>query len=200
MPAWVVSAANTYATDHGKTPFVIYQGRWNVMVRDFEREIIPMCRQFGMALAPWDVLGGGKFQTKKAIEERKKNGETLRGFTPARDQTPDEEKVSEALAKVASEHGIESVTAIALAYVLHKAANVFPIVGGRKVEHLSDNIRALSIRLTDEQIKYLEGVKPFDLGFPLNFIGQDPNVTGYSMRMDRTAKFAFPNARQEKSV
>jgi aryl-alcohol dehydrogenase-like predicted oxidoreductase len=200
MPAWVVSAANTYATDHGKTPFVIYQGRWNVMVRDFEREIIPMASKFGMALAPWDVLGGGKFQTKKAIEERKKNGETLRGFTPARDQTPDEERVSEALAKVAAEHGTESVTAIALAYVLHKAANVFPIVGGRKIEHLQDNIRALSIKLTDEQIKYLESVKPFDLGFPLNFLGQDPNVTGYSVRLDRTAKFTFPNARQQKSV
>ncbi|KAL6696875.1 putative aryl-alcohol dehydrogenase [Trichoderma pleuroticola] len=200
MPAWVVSAANQYAVDHGKTPFSIYQGRWNIMVRDFEREIIPMARQFNMALAPWDVLGGGKFQTKKALEERKKNGEGLRGLAGAPTQTPDEEKISEALAKVASEHGLESVTAIALAYVLHKAGNVFPIVGGRKIEHLNDNIKALSIKLTDEQIKYLESVKPFDLGFPLAFLGEDPNVTGYSVRLDRTAKFAFPNAGTPKSV
>lgn len=200
MPAWVVSAANVYAQAYGKTPFSIYQGRWNIMVRDFEREIIPMARQFNMALAPWDVLGGGKFQTKKALEERKKNGETLRGLTAAPTQTADEEKISEALAKVASEHGIESVTAIALAYVLHKAGNVFPIVGGRKIEHLNDNIKALSIKLTDEQIKYLESVKPFDLGFPLAFLGEDPNVTGYSVRLDRTAKFAFPNAGTPKSV
>lgn len=200
MPAWVVSAANVYAQAYGKTPFSIYQGRWNIMVRDFEREIIPMARQFNMALAPWDVLGGGKFQTKKALEERKKNGETLRGLTGAPTQTADEEKISEALAKVASEHGIESVTAIALAYVLHKAGNVFPIVGGRKIEHLNDNIKALSIKLTDEQIKYLESVKPFDLGFPLAFLGEDPNVTGYSVRLDRTAKFAFPNAGTPKSV
>lgn len=201
MPAWVVSAANTYATDHGKTPFSIYQGRWNIMLRDFEREIIPMAREFKMALAPWDVLGGGKFQTKKALEERKQQGETLRGFSTVLEQTPDEERISEALAKVASEHGIESVTAIALAYVLHKAGNVFPIVGGRKVEHLQDNIKALSIKLTDEQIKYLEDQKPFDLGFPLNFLGQDPNVNGgFSVRLDRTAKFAFPNAGNPKSV
>ncbi|KAK4081158.1 uncharacterized protein Triagg1_2690 [Trichoderma aggressivum f. europaeum] len=200
MPAWVVSAANQYAVDHGKTPFSIYQGRWNLMVRDFEREIIPMARQFNMALAPWDVLGGGKFQTKKALEERKKNGETLRGLTGAPVQTADEEKISEALAKVASEHGLESVTAIALAYVLHKAGNVFPIVGGRKTEHLNDNIKALSVKLTDEQIKYLESVKPFDLGFPLAFLGEDPNVTGYSVRLDRTAKFAFPNSGTPKSV
>ena len=51
-PAWVVAAANTYAIDHGKTPFSIYQGRWNLLIRDFERDIIPMARQFGMALAP----------------------------------------------------------------------------------------------------------------------------------------------------
>lgn len=51
-PAWVVAAANSYALDHGKTPFCIYQGRWNLLCRDLEREIIPMARHFGMALAP----------------------------------------------------------------------------------------------------------------------------------------------------
>lgn len=49
-----------YARAHGKTQFSIYRGRWNVLVRDFEREIIPMAQHFGMALAPWDVMGGGK--------------------------------------------------------------------------------------------------------------------------------------------
>ncbi|KAK9241775.1 hypothetical protein V1506DRAFT_496378 [Lipomyces tetrasporus] len=63
---WVVSAANTYARAHGKMPFSIYQARWNVMLREFERDIIPMARHFGMALEPWDVLGGGKFQTKES--------------------------------------------------------------------------------------------------------------------------------------
>ncbi|CZR60581.1 probable aryl-alcohol dehydrogenase Aad14 [Phialocephala subalpina] len=186
-PSWVVSAANTYARSQGKTPFSIYQGRWNVLVRDFERDIIPMARHFGMALAPWDVLGGGKLQTKKAMEQRRKTGEGLRGLKPeglqtsdskAIEQTEDEEKMSEALAKVASEHGIESVTAIALAYVLSKAPNVFPLVGGRKVEHLRDNIQALKIRLTAEQIEFLESIKPFDVGFPSNFIGPDPKVVG----------------------
>ncbi len=49
---------------------------------------------------------------------------------------------------------------------MHKTTHVFPIVGGRKVEHLMQNIKALSIRLSEEQIKYLEGAVPFDLGFP----------------------------------
>ena len=62
-PAWVVADANRYAIDHGKTPFVIYQGAWSVLDRDFERDIIPMARAEGMALAPFNVLAGGKVRT-----------------------------------------------------------------------------------------------------------------------------------------
>ncbi|CEJ59760.1 putative aryl-alcohol dehydrogenase AAD14 [Penicillium brasilianum] len=175
-PAWVVSAANTYARAHGKTPFSVYQGRWNVMRRDFERDILPMARHFGMALAPWDVLGSGHFQTAKQLEARKASGEGLRSVMGA-EQSEDERRISEALATVAAEHGIESVTAIALAYVMCKSPNVFPIVGGRKIEHLHDNIQALSIRLTEKQIQFLEAATEFDVGFPNNFIGQDPATT-----------------------
>jgi hypothetical protein len=63
---------------------------------------------------------------------------------------------------------------------MQKANYVFPIVGGRKVEHLHDNIKALSIHLTDKQIEYLESVRPFDIGFPMNFVGDDPRATGQS--------------------
>ncbi|KAK3714338.1 putative aryl-alcohol dehydrogenase aad14 [Vermiconidia calcicola] len=190
-PAYIVSAANTYAKAHGKTPFSVYQGRWNVMLRDMEREIIPMCRHFGMAIAPWDSIGGGKFQTKKALEERKKNNEGLRSLSGP-GQSDDEAKMSEALAKVAEEHGIESVTAIALAYVMSKAPYVFPIVGGRKVEHLKDNMQALKIKLTSKQIEYLESIVPFSPGFPNNFVGEDPHVSGEAgMILGGAAKLSF---------
>ncbi|OQD60676.1 hypothetical protein PENPOL_c021G04457 [Penicillium polonicum] len=193
-PAWVVSAANMYARSHGKTPFSIYQGRWNVMIRDFEREIIPMTRHFGMALAAWDVMGGGKFKTKEEIEQRKAQGQGLRSIIGG-DQTEEEAAMSAALSKVAKEHGIKSLTAVALAYVMAKAPNVFPLVGGRKVEHLKDNIEALKIRLTAEQIEYLESQKPFDVGFPGNFIGPDPRVTGKaSFLMAANAPYSFAHA------
>lgn len=147
------------------------------MMRDFEREIIPMARHFGMALAPWGVLGSGKFQTKKEVEERKQRGETLRSLRGA-DQTDDQLKMSEALCNVAAEHGIESPTVIALAYVMSKYPYTYPIVGGRKVEHLRDNIKSLDIALTEKQVEYLDNIIPFDLGFPSNLIGPDPKVTG----------------------
>ena len=163
------------------------------MSRDFERDIIPMARHFGMALAPWDVLGGGKFQSKKQIEERKKTGEGLRNFM-GDGQSPQQEKVSAALEKVAGEHGIESLTAVALAYVIQKTPNVVPIVGGRKVEHLKDNIQALSLRLSNEQIKFLESQTEFDIGFPGNFTGADPKWTGQSTSMlAMAAHISFPS-------
>ncbi|KAJ5112139.1 aryl-alcohol dehydrogenase AAD14 [Penicillium argentinense] len=190
-PAWVVTAANLYARAHGKTPFSIYQGRWNVILRDFERDIIPMARHFGMALAPWDVMGGGKFKTKAEIEQRKARGEGLRSILSP-DQSEEEAAMSAALEKVANEHGIKSLTAIALAYVMAKAPNVFPLVGGRKVEHLKDNIQALKIRLTKEQIEYLESQTSFDIGFPGNFIGPDPKVTGKaSFLLAANASYSF---------
>ncbi|KAI1116092.1 aryl-alcohol dehydrogenase [Nemania sp. NC0429] len=175
-PAWVVSAANTYARASGKTPFSIYQGRWNVMRRDFERDIIPMARHFGMALAPWDVLGSGKFQTTKEIEARKQRGEPLRNLHSA-EQSEDEIRVSAALAKVGEEHGVESVTAIALAYVMAKYPWVYPIVGGRKVHHLEENIQSITIKLTDKQIEELESATKFDIGFPGTFIGAELQET-----------------------
>ncbi|KAL2759978.1 hypothetical protein ACRALDRAFT_1046658 [Sodiomyces alcalophilus JCM 7366] len=200
MPAWVVAAANSYANAHGKTPFSVYQGRWSIMHRDFEREILPMARAFGMALMPWDVLGGGKFQTPEAIEARRARGEGLRTLVGSGEQTEQEVRISEALAKVAAELGTKSVTGVALAYVRHKAGHVVPIVGGRKIEHLKDNIAALSLRLSDEQIAFLESAMPFDLGFPSNFIGEDPQITGYSEILERPSTLVFPGARRETSL
>lgn len=190
-PAWIVTAANLYARAHGKTPFSIYQGRWNVMLRDFEREIIPMARHFGMALAPWDVMGGGKFKTKEEIKQRKARGEGLRSILSP-DQSEEEAATSAALERVANEHGIKSLTAVALAYVMAKATNVFPLIGGRKVHHLKDNIQALNLQLTAEQIEYLESQNPFDVGFPGNFIGPDPKVTGKaSFLLAANASYSF---------
>ncbi|KAM0709204.1 hypothetical protein Q7P35_003241 [Cladosporium inversicolor] len=174
-PAYIVSAANTYAKATGKTQFSIYQGRWNVILRDMEREIIPMARHFGMAIAPWDAIGGGKFQTAAQMEERKKNNENLRAIMGPGDQSENEKNISAALDKVAKAHGIDSPTAVALAYVMAKAPNVFPIVGGRKVKNLRDNIKSLDIKLSAEDIEYLESINKFEPGFPNNFVGPDPH-------------------------
>jgi aryl-alcohol dehydrogenase-like predicted oxidoreductase len=174
-PAWVVAGANHYAKAHGKTPFSIYQGQWNILLRDLEREILPMAISFGMAIAPWGSLGQGKFRRPEEVKEKKANGEVQRFMT---EQTDEEKAMSVALTKVADAHGLKSLTAVALAYVRSKAPNVFPLVGGRKIEHLKDNIKGLEISLSQSEIEFLESRKEFDPGFPGTFIGQDWRLTG----------------------
>ena len=85
-------------------------------------------------------------------------------------RSEEEKQMANALEKVASEIGAKTIRSVAIAYLMQKTTHVFPIIGGRKVEHLMDNIEALTITLSDEQIAFIESVKPFDPGFPTNFI------------------------------
>ncbi|KAF5374268.1 hypothetical protein D9758_004552 [Tetrapyrgos nigripes] len=178
-PAWIVSQANQYAKWNGKTPFVIYQGGWCITDRSFERDIVPMARANGMALAPWGVVGGGKLITDEEEARRESTGEKGRTMM-GRDwkRSPAEVKISRALEKVAKEVGAKSITSVAITYIMHKTTHVFPIIGGRKIEHLEQNIEALNISLTPEQIKFLESEAPaFDNGFPANMIGDGSEIS-----------------------
>jgi aryl-alcohol dehydrogenase-like predicted oxidoreductase len=171
-PAWVVAKANAFARANSLTPFVIYQGNWNILERSFEREIIPMARSEGMALAPWNVLAAGKFRTDAEEAARLETGEkgrTIFGGDWLRNEN--EKKVSSVLEKVAQEVGAKHITSVAIAYVLQKVPFVFPIIGGRKIEHLLANLEALEITLTEEHLHSLENVVPFETGFPNNMIG-----------------------------
>ncbi|KAK4164407.1 NADP-dependent oxidoreductase domain-containing protein [Cladorrhinum sp. PSN259] len=161
-PAWVVSKANEFARCHGLRPFSVYQGRWSASFRDFERDIIPMCKAEGMGIAPWGALGSGRFRTEAQRAEAKKEGRQA-------EPSEAEVKVSQALEKVAARKKT-LITSVALAYVSAKAPYVFPIVGCRTVEHLKGNIAALEVKLSDEDIKEIEGAVPFDLGFPMGFL------------------------------
>ncbi|CAA7263314.1 unnamed protein product [Cyclocybe aegerita] len=169
-PAWIVAKANQYARDHGLTPFVVYQGAWNVMERSFERDIIPMARSEGMALAPWNVLAAGKIRTDAEEEKRRQTGEKGRTLLDPNWERNDKRE---------EEVGAKHITSVAIAYLMQKTTYVFPILGGRKIEHLLANVEALDIDLTDEQIRYLESVVEFDPGFPNVMIGDGSEGSRY---------------------
>ncbi|KAI0700083.1 aryl-alcohol dehydrogenase [Cytidiella melzeri] len=171
-PAWWVVKANEYARYNGKTPFVVYQAAYSVVQRDAEREIIPMCRHEGMALTFWNVLASGHIRTDAEEEARRSTGEQGRKFGAGWERNEDEKKVCKGLEELAARIGAKSITAIAIAYTMHKAPYSFPIIGGRKVEHLLANIEALSIALSDEDIKFIDGLAPFKIGFPGDTMGQ----------------------------
>ncbi|KAF2767480.1 Aldo/keto reductase [Teratosphaeria nubilosa] len=162
-PAWVVVKCNDYARFHGLTQFSVYQGHWSCAFRDFERDILPMVEAEGMGLAPWGALGRGMFKSKEEFDRPDRDG---RKTGP---QEPKYARISKVLGKFAEAKNT-LITSIALAYVMHKAPYVFPIVGGRKVEHLKGNIAALSVKLTKEEIDEIDAAEPFDVGFPLSFL------------------------------
>ncbi|KAM0548863.1 hypothetical protein ACHAPJ_009719 [Fusarium lateritium] len=164
-PAWVVTKANQYARMSGLRPFVVYQGMWSAALRDFERDIIPMCENEGMGIIPYGVLNQGRFQTEEGFKEREKNNPG-RNFIPLSEH---DKKISKALEVTANKKGV-SIFAVALAYVRAKAPYVFPLVGARKVEHIKGNVESLDVRLTEEEIGKIDTAYPFDHGFPHNFL------------------------------
>lgn len=166
-PAWIVSAANQYAKDHGLRQFSVYQGDWSCAMRDFERDIIPMAKHQNMALCPFGTLNQGRFQTEAVFKERETNNPG-RKFKPTTQLDKDMSKVLE---RIANRKGNGTLlTSVALAYCLQKTTYVFPIIGGRKVEHLKGNIEALKLQLTESDIAEIEAANPFEPGFPHNFL------------------------------
>ncbi|KAH9927990.1 uncharacterized protein BXZ73DRAFT_102498 [Epithele typhae] len=108
--------------------------------------------------------------------------------------TPEERQVCQALAEVQKQVGAKSVQALAIACVMQKVPCGFPIVGGRKVEHLDSNIEALDVALSEAQIKYLGGVLPFDKGFPRNFVGDGESYTGLMKNAAQFEKWPMQQA------
>jgi diketogulonate reductase-like aldo/keto reductase len=123
-----------------------------------------MARDEGMALCPWGALGGGKFTT----EQKRKESDTGRDPNFAKPSEADI-KVSKKLEEIAGKKNT-ALTSIALAYIRAKYPYVYPIVGGRKIEHLKGNIEALGIDLSDEEVDEIDAATDFDVGFPMNFL------------------------------
>ncbi|KAI9713559.1 MAG: hypothetical protein M1820_000941 [Bogoriella megaspora] len=200
-PAWIVSKANEYARAHGMAPFVVYQGLWSASVRDFEREILPMCEAEQMGIAPWGALGRGNYKTEAQREATKGEGRNMGGPSET------DLKVSKALEPIANRKK-STIISVALAYIMHKYPYCYPIVGGRKVEHLEGNIEALSLELSEDDIKEIESAYPFEPGFPHGFLfrgvpwssnltGKDVFLTKVAAHIDTVSKVAPIKPRQQ---
>jgi aryl-alcohol dehydrogenase-like predicted oxidoreductase len=161
-PAWWVVKCNEYAKHHGLRQFSVYQGRWSAATRDMEREIVPMCLDQGMSMAIWGAIGGGYFKPKS---QRGQAGGRSMNVRSSKD-----EEVADVLEKISERTG-NPMTSLALAWVMSKAPHVFPIVGGRKVDHLQGNIEALSLELSDEEVKEIDEAYGYEAGFPYDFLG-----------------------------
>lgn len=175
-PAWVVTKANEYARQRGLTPFSVYEGQWSAAQREIERDILPMCNAEGMAMAPFGVLGMGYFLTAAQRKAKAASGAKEGRNVPFVD-IPQKEIMADTLEKISNARGV-GISSVALAWVRAKGPYIFPIIGGRKMEHMKSNIEALSLELTREEIEEIESVVPFDFGYPQTFLGGPGSATG----------------------
>ena len=156
MFAWqFLKALNTSAL-HGWTKFVSMQNHYNLVYREEEREMIPLCIDQGIGLLPWSPLARGFFAGDR---KRGGGGETVRSnsdpFGNSLYFRDEDFAVAECVAQVAKERGVSN-SQIALAWILSKPYVTSPIVGATKMDHLDQAIAALDIQLSGDEIKRLE--------------------------------------------
>ncbi|HAF23744.1 MAG TPA: alcohol dehydrogenase [Blastocatellia bacterium] len=154
MYAWQFSKAQYVARLNGWTRFASMQNHYNLLHREEEREMMPLCAAEGVGVLPWSPLARGRLtrdwgETSKRIETDE-FGKTLYIATDDADR-----KIVDRVAEVAAKRGVPSAQ-VALAWVAQKPFVTAPIVGASKPHHLDDAIAALSLNLTPEEISSLE--------------------------------------------
>ena len=156
MFAWQFSKAQYTAQSHGWTRFVSMQNHYNLVYREEEREMIPLCLDQGVGLIPWSPMARGFFAGDR---KRGGGGETARAksdpFANGLYFRDEDFVVAERVQEVAKERGVTS-SQIALAWHFTKPHIAAPIIGATKMDHLEQAIAALEIQLSDEEVKRLE--------------------------------------------
>jgi aryl-alcohol dehydrogenase-like predicted oxidoreductase len=158
MAAWQLSKALYTAREHGWNRFISMQNHYNLIYREEEREMIPLCIDQGLALIPWSPLARGFLTGSR----RPDGGYTSRAHadTFAREMyfTEADFAVAEAVARVAEPRGV-SMAQVACAWVLHAPGVTAPIIGATKAHQLKELIAAVDLKLSAEEITALE--KPY---------------------------------------
>jgi 1-deoxyxylulose-5-phosphate synthase len=135
-------------------PICIDAGSLNLLYREEEREMLPLCREEKIGVIPWSPLAKGRLTRDWGVAtHRSETDEIAKKFFPATSES--DRKVVERVAEVAEKRGVP-MAQIALAWVLQKEAVTAPIIGTTKLSHLEDAVAALSVKLTHEEIKLLE--------------------------------------------
>jgi 1-deoxyxylulose-5-phosphate synthase len=155
MFAWQFQKALHVAQSHGWTRFVSMQNHLNLIYREEEREMLPLCREERIGVTPYSPLAAGRL-TRDWSSERTLRSETDQIAKGKYDATADaDRRVVERVAEVAGKHGVPRVH-IALAWLLQKAPVTAPIVGGTTTAHLDTAVGALSVTLSPDEVAFLE--------------------------------------------
>lgn len=152
MYAWQFFKAQYTAQMNGWTPFVSMQNHYNLIQREEEREMMPLCVDQGVGVIPWSPLARGRltrdWEVTTARSETDAFGTTLYDH-------PGDREIAAAVASIAADRGVPRAQ-VAMAWVLSKSFVTAPIVGATKVTHIDDAVAAVELRLTAEEIAALE--------------------------------------------
>jgi aryl-alcohol dehydrogenase (NADP+) len=154
MYAWQFAKMLYTADRLGLRRFVTMQNHYNLIYREEEREMIPLCRAEGIGLLPWSPIARGMLAgNRKAATLRSKTDD----FGQKMYHVPADDRVVDCVEQVAAARGIPPAQ-IALAWVLSKPGVTAPIIGASKPHHLDDAMAALSVKLTEEELQKMESV------------------------------------------
>jgi aryl-alcohol dehydrogenase-like predicted oxidoreductase len=156
MFAWQFAKAQNLAERHGGTRFASMQNHYNLIYREEEREMIPLCADQGVAVLPYSPLARGVLTGNRSRQGERRT--TRAGDDPLSDErynSPSDFDVVDRLAEVAAARGAPPAQ-IALAWLLSRPAVTAPIVGATRLGHISDALAAVQLTLTDEEVHRLE--------------------------------------------
>ena len=155
MYSWQFAQAQYIADMHGWTRFVSMQPHYNLVYREEEREMIPFCLDQKIAVIPWSPLARGLLTGKRTKERNETERSKTDEFGKMLYGQDTDFDIVKRLTEVATEKGLPN-SQVALAWVLSKPAITAPIVGASKPGHLEDAVAALSVKLSEGEIKRLE--------------------------------------------
>ena len=159
MFAWQFAKAQHTAERNGWARFVSMQNHYNLIYREEEREMIPLCLDQGVGCIPWSPLARGVLAgTRTRGGDRNTTRSSTDAFTDYLYAQPTDFDVVDAVDGVAKARGVPSAQ-VALAWLLHKAGVTAPIVGSTKEQHLRDALAAEELTLGDDEVEALE--KPY---------------------------------------
>ena len=162
MWAWQFSKALHVSERNGWTRFVSMQDHYNLLQREEEREMLPLCLDEGIGVIPWSPLARGRltrdWDATTARSQSDRFGSSL--------YSDDDRRIVDAVAKIAESRGVTRAQ-VALAWVLRQPAVTAPIVGATKPHHLEDAIAAVDLELSDDEAVQLEG--PYSPREPAGF-------------------------------
>jgi aryl-alcohol dehydrogenase-like predicted oxidoreductase len=160
------------AKTHQWAKFVTLQAQYSLIVRDLEREHVPLCRDMGLGILPWSPLGGGfltgKFERGKAPDAGARLGQKDR---MNRYDTEKNWQVIDAVRAVAKETG-STPSAVSLAWLLAKPQVTSVIFGARNIEQLDANLAGAELELSAKHVETLDKASALELGYPYQFIAQ----------------------------